>query len=142
LSAGESCQEKVASKSKEITAIPLLLKLLALNDRIITIDAMGSQRAICEQIIAQGGDYLIALKGKQGMLHKDVTACFANKTTLKNSLISAADIAWQQQEQMSRIKQYWYGCNDCSELATIKACRRCKLEQYKSAALAISCRFP
>jgi hypothetical protein len=122
-------QEKVDSKSNEITAIPLLLKLLDLTDRIITIDAMGGQRAICEQIIAQGGDYLIALKGNQGMLHKDVTACFANKTTLKNSLISTendkghgriekriaysfADIAWRQQEYK------WPGLNSIGMVAT------------------------
>lgn len=108
-------QEKVDSKSNEITAIPSLLKLLDLNNRIITIDAMGAQREICGQIISQGGDYLISLKGNQGMLHKDVIDYFGNKKTLKNSLISEEndkghgriekriaysfdDIEWLQQE--------------------------------------------
>lgn len=65
-------QEKVDSKSNEITAIPKLLKLLDLENKIITIDAMGAQREICQQIINQGGDYVICLKGNQGTLYKDV----------------------------------------------------------------------
>lgn len=65
-------QQKVESKSNEITAIPKLLKLLDLKNRIVTIDAMGAQREICQQIIDQGGDYVISLKGNQGTLHADV----------------------------------------------------------------------
>jgi predicted transposase YbfD/YdcC len=65
-------QEKVDEKSNEITAIPQLLKLLDLRDRIVTIDAMGAQRDICEQITGQLGDYVICLKGNQGTLHEDV----------------------------------------------------------------------
>lgn len=65
-------QEKVDVKSNEITAIPQLLKLLDLKDRIVTIDAMGAQREICDQIIGQLGDYVISLKGNQGTLHQDV----------------------------------------------------------------------
>lgn len=49
-------QEAVAEKSNEITAIPLLLARLVLTDQIVTIDAMGCQRAIAAQIIDQGGD--------------------------------------------------------------------------------------
>jgi hypothetical protein len=55
-------QEKVDNKSNEITAIPKLLKLLDLKNRIVTLDAMGTQRAICKQITEQGGDYVISLK--------------------------------------------------------------------------------
>lgn len=65
-------QEKVDSKSNEITAIPNLLKLLDLKGKIITIDAMGAQRSICQQIIDQGGDYQISLKGNQGTLFDDI----------------------------------------------------------------------
>jgi predicted transposase YbfD/YdcC len=56
-------QIKPDSKSNEITAIPELLHLLALKGCIVTIDAMGCQRAIARQIRDQGGDYLLALKG-------------------------------------------------------------------------------
>ena len=50
------------TKSNEITAIPELLQLLAIKGCIVTIDAMGCQTAIAEQIRDQGGDYLLALK--------------------------------------------------------------------------------
>lgn len=65
-------QQKVAEKSNEITAIPALLKLLDISGHIITIDAMGCQREIAGQIQAQGGDYILALKGNQGTLNEDV----------------------------------------------------------------------
>ena len=65
-------QEKVDTKSNEITAIPKVLELLDLDHKIITIDAMGCQRDICQQIIDQKGDYVISLKGNQGTLHQDV----------------------------------------------------------------------
>ena len=55
-------QLKTDTKSNEITAIPELLRLLAIKGCIVTIDAMGCQTAIAEQIRHQGGDYLLALK--------------------------------------------------------------------------------
>ena len=63
-------------KSNEITAIPELLDLLDLEDTIITIDAMGTQTKIADQIIRNGGDYILALKGNQGNLHKGVKTFF------------------------------------------------------------------
>jgi len=65
-------QLKVDGKSNEITAIPELLRLLALKGCIVTIDAMGCQTKIAQTIIDQGGDYVLALKGNQGTLHRDV----------------------------------------------------------------------
>ena len=65
-------QTKVDSKSNEITAIPEVLKLLDLENKVVTIDAMGAQRSICRQIVEAGGDYVISLKGNQGTLHEDV----------------------------------------------------------------------
>lgn len=58
-------QEKVASKSNEITAIPELLKLLDIGGCTITIDAMGCQKAIAKQIADQGAHYVLSLKGNQ-----------------------------------------------------------------------------
>lgn len=63
-------------KSNEITAIPKLLKLLDIKGSIITIDAMGTQTKIADQIIEQGADYILALKGNQGSMHKDVQQRF------------------------------------------------------------------
>lgn len=59
-------QQKVDSKSNEIKAIPLLLKLLNLKGAIVTMDAMGTQIKIVKQIKNEGGDYVCGLKGNQG----------------------------------------------------------------------------
>ncbi len=69
-------QQRVESKSNEIMAIPELLNLLDIQGAIITLDAMGTQRDIAAQIIDQDGDYILALKGNQGKLHKGVEAFF------------------------------------------------------------------
>jgi predicted transposase YbfD/YdcC len=69
LSLGQvACEEK----SNEITAIPELLRLVDIKGTIITIDAMGAQKAIAEQIIDGGADYVLALKGNQETLHQAV----------------------------------------------------------------------
>ena len=61
-----------AEKSNEITAIPELLKLVDIKGTIITIDAMGTQKAIAADIIDRGGDFVLALKGNQETLHNAV----------------------------------------------------------------------
>ena len=63
-------QEATAEKSNEITAIPKLLELLELRGCIVTIDAMGCQRDIAAQIVDQGADYVLGLKGNQGLMHE------------------------------------------------------------------------
>ena len=65
-------QVACAEKSNEITAIPEVLRLVDLKGAIITIDAMGAQKAIAAQIIDGEGDYLLALKGNQEALHRAV----------------------------------------------------------------------
>jgi predicted transposase YbfD/YdcC len=60
------------AKSNEITAVPKLLKMLTLKGTIVTADALNCQRTIAAQIVEQGGDYALALKGNQGTLHEDV----------------------------------------------------------------------
>ena len=72
-------QQKVDAKSNEITAIPALLELLEIKGCIITIDAMGCQTAIADKIIAQGADYVLALKGNQGELSDEVKCLFQQK---------------------------------------------------------------
>jgi len=69
-------QVKTEEKSNEITAIPELLKMLDLVGNVVTIDAMGTQKAIAGQIIEQGGDYVLAAKGNQPDLYSDIQACF------------------------------------------------------------------
>ncbi len=70
-------QLKTAEKSNEITAIPLLLELLELKGCIVTIDAMGCQREIAAQLLKQEADYVLSLKGNQGLLHEEVAEYFA-----------------------------------------------------------------
>jgi len=72
-------QVKVDDKSNEITAIPVLLKLLELSGCIVTIDAIGCQTGIAAAISAAGADYVLALKGNQPRLHEDVVLMFAQE---------------------------------------------------------------
>jgi len=65
-------QVACAEKSNEITAIPELLRLVDIKGAIITIDAMGTQKAIAAQIIEGKADYVLALKGNQKTLHQTV----------------------------------------------------------------------
>jgi len=69
-------QVATEEKSNEITAIPRLLELLALNGCIVTIDAMGCQTKIAEQIVDAGADYVLALKGNQSTLAAEVEEAF------------------------------------------------------------------
>lgn len=69
-------EERVPDKSNEITAIPRLLRLLDLKDCTVTIDAMGCQTEIAEQIIEQGGDYVLSVKENQPVLYEDITTTF------------------------------------------------------------------
>jgi predicted transposase YbfD/YdcC len=70
-------QVKVDDKSNEITALPDLLRQLALAGCLVTIDAMGAQREIAQMILDRDGDYVLALKGNQGTLAQDVELSFA-----------------------------------------------------------------
>jgi predicted transposase YbfD/YdcC len=65
-------QVACAEKSNEITAIPELLRLVDIKGTIITIDAMGTQKAIAAQIVDGEADYVLALKGNQETLHQEV----------------------------------------------------------------------
>lgn len=69
-------QRKVDAKSNEITAIPELLEVLAVEGCVVTIDAMGCQTDIAEKIIDQQADYMLAVKGNQGTLVEDIEELF------------------------------------------------------------------
>lgn len=69
-------QMAVDQKSNEITAVPALLRLLDIQGCLVTVDAMNTQKAIAQQIHAQGGDYLMALKDNHRSLHQDAVAYF------------------------------------------------------------------
>ena len=104
-------QVKVDGKSNEITAIPKLLSRLDIAGAVVTIDAMGCQKKIAQQIKQQGGDYVFSLKGNQGNLHDDVKTFFTSSLAPAvasvshdgghgrietRSIRATADIAWLQ----------------------------------------------
>lgn len=69
-------QVKVDEKSNEITAIPKLLKVLAVHGCIVTIDALGTQKEIVATIVAQDAEYVLPVKENQGRLYEEIKATF------------------------------------------------------------------
>ncbi len=69
-------QVQTEEKSNEITAIPELLKLLSIKGCIVTIDAMGCQKAISKAIVQSEADYVLTLKANHPYLHGQVASCF------------------------------------------------------------------
>ena len=86
-------QVKTEDHSNEIMAIPGLLKMLDIEGCVVTIDAMGCQKKIAGQIIAQGGHYVLALKENQGHLYERVRTLFAPLLTTGESKHMAHDQA-------------------------------------------------
>jgi predicted transposase YbfD/YdcC len=69
-------QRKVDEKSNEITAIPELLKMLAISGCIVTIDAIGTQTNIARSIVEANADYVLSVKENQGHLYEDISVLF------------------------------------------------------------------
>lgn len=70
-------QVAVAADSNEITAIPKLLDLLALNGALVTIDAIGCQKAVAAKIVERKGNYILTVKGNQDHLLEDIQAAIS-----------------------------------------------------------------
>ena len=101
------------ARSNEITAVPKLLEMLSLKGTIVTTDALNCQRVIAQQIVEQGGDYVLALQSNQGTLHDDVSTFLDDptcKATASDQTVDvdhgrietrtatvSADIAWLQE---------------------------------------------
>jgi len=103
-------QQKVHEKSNEITAIPALLELLELEGCIVTIDAIGCQTEIVEQIAKQDADYVLSLKENQGRLYEDVELAF--KDALQNG--------WQGiQHDYHRTEDHAHGRRETRQCWTI-----------------------
>jgi predicted transposase YbfD/YdcC len=89
-------QVATAEKSNEITAIPELLQLLELKGAIVTIDAMGCQKAIASKIIERGGDYLLIAKDNQPTLREQIESTLhqtlaSNREDVRHDEHSTAD---------------------------------------------------
>jgi predicted transposase YbfD/YdcC len=97
-------QVAVANKSNEITAIPMLLKMLDVAGALVSIDAMGCQKDIAREIRVGGADYLLAVKDNQPTLHADVQACFAraqasNFAGVKHEVLTTSEVKHGRQEE-------------------------------------------
>jgi len=98
-------QVQVADKSNEITAIPELLRLLALKGCPVTLDAMGCQRTIAGQIVAREADYILALKANQETLAQDVRDSFAQMAGAAVGLDYAE--AWDKGHGRVEVRRSW-----------------------------------
>jgi predicted transposase YbfD/YdcC len=78
-------QVAVEAKSNEITAIPLLLEVLDLRDKVVTIDAMGCQKDIAAAVIGGGADYVLSVKDNQPTLHAEVQLAFLDAAAAPRS---------------------------------------------------------
>jgi predicted transposase YbfD/YdcC len=101
-------QLKTAEKSNEITAIPALLKVLDVSGCIVTIDAMGCQKAIAQQIVDQEADYVLALKQNHETLYEAVVQQFAEArhTASENTTLQSYDTD-ERQHGRREIRRHW-----------------------------------
>ena len=116
-------QEATEEKSNEITAIPKLLELLELSGCIVTIDAMGCQTKIAEQIVDQGADYVLGLKGNQSTLHEEVEDFFA--TARAGAFAAVAHDDYEETDKdhgRTEVRRYWI----TEELGTLSETERWK----------------
>lgn len=119
-------QEKVAGKSKEITAIPELLSALDLGGYLVSIDAMGCQKAIAGRIVAQGGDYLLAVKGNQPTLLRVIKDAFVDRAGAqlcyedveKSHGRTVRQFAWVASAEGLVDPQHWPGCRSIGRILT------------------------
>lgn len=114
-------QEVTDEKSNEITAIPKLLELLELKGCIVTLDAMGCQQAIAQQILSQQGDYVMGLKGNQGHLHEAVNDYF---TTAQQHDFKSVPYSYTEEVDKDHgrleIRRYWMS-DDLSTLPHVES---------------------
>ena len=108
-------------KSNEITAIPELLRQLELKGAVVTLDAMGCQRAVTEQIKTQKGDYVLALKGNQSALNEAVRDYFA---TARAQDFQGVDFTYHESLNTGHGRIEQRRCWACADLSTLPAPQR------------------
>jgi predicted transposase YbfD/YdcC len=92
-------------KSNEITAIPQLLELLDLEGALVTIDAMGCQKAIAARIVEGGGDYVLTAKENQERLRDDVVSCLC--AAMDDEEIKSEAYEYEQEKGHGRTEKRW-----------------------------------
>ena len=110
-------QVKTDEKSNEITAIPELLNLLDINGCIVTIDAMGCQKAIAKQITEKKADYVLALKGNQSGLQEAVEAVFqeADIVGYKNFPVDYFETSERSRNRVETRRHWTIECDESFE---------------------------
>jgi predicted transposase YbfD/YdcC len=103
-------QVAVEAKSNEITALPQLLELLDLREKIVTIDAMGCQKSIAKQVVEQEGDYILPVKDNQPTLHAEIQAAFATAES-------------KPTYRAYRTEEYGHGRHECRTVRVLPAAR-------------------
>jgi len=109
------------AKSNEITAIPRLLQMLHISGCIVTIDAMGCQTAIAEDIIAKGADYVLQVKGNQPTLHAELEEYFIH--ALANDFVGVEHDVFETCERghgRNEMRRVWC-TSDLSAFSDIKS---------------------
>jgi len=114
-------QLKTAEKSNEITAIPELLGMIDIENATITIDAMGCQKAIAKKVIEKKGNYVLAVKGNQRILHKDIYSYWDNNASSKDENNSWVDYHETLDKDHGRVEVRRYWCS--SELEDLSTCQ-------------------
>lgn len=104
-------QVKTSTKSNEITAIPVLLDLLDIENSIVTIDAMGCQTNIAQKIIDKNADYLLAVKKNQGSL-REAFDKHLSPAVLNMKITNELDLYECVEESHGRIECRQYLCFD------------------------------
>jgi predicted transposase YbfD/YdcC len=109
-------QTKTDEKSNEITAIPELLSMLELQGAIVTIDAMGCQKKIVQDIVSKNADYVIAVKENQPGLYQEIELFFrgVESQTLPLTLPTCTTF----DKEHGRIESRTYSITDRIDLLT------------------------
>lgn len=110
--------EVCAEKSNELDALPRLLSRLQLHGATVTIDAMGGHPDIAKLIVAQGGDYLLALKGNEKEAHQAVSAHFESLRLPEDETHSQG--RWQPQCEVSLTTEQNRGRYERREVVVVR----------------------
>jgi predicted transposase YbfD/YdcC len=104
-------QVKVGDKSNEITAVPELLRALKLKGCIVSLDAMGCQKTIAQQIVDAQADYVLALKGNQGTVAEEFQSFLDDRVSRQQKTRPVQDLQYFQtvEKDHGRIetRRYW-----------------------------------
>jgi predicted transposase YbfD/YdcC len=121
-------QYKVEDKSNEITALPKLLSMLQIEGCIISMDAMGCQKEIAQQITDAKADYILALKGNQETLQQEAIHLFSHSkitNTEEHIDINGSRIEIRKCSVLTDLnlldeKQYWANLNALIRIESIR----------------------